>query len=154
MAIQSAGILLYRRRKNRREVFLIHPGGPYWAGKDLGAWSIPKGVIARDEDPLAAARREFEEETGHVPQGHAVALGTFRQPSGKQLMAWAMEDEMDPEKLTSNSFAMIWPPKSGVLRRFPEADRGDWFSRNEALAHITRGQRPLLEMFFRARRKD
>ena len=149
MAVRSAGILLYRYRKNRKEIFLIHPGGPYWAGKDLGAWSIPKGIIAGDEDPLAAARREFEEETGHVPRGDATLLGTFRQPSGKQLTAWAVEDDIDPKKLASNSFAMIWPPQSGVLRKFPEADRGDWFARDKALTHITRGQRPLLELFFK-----
>ncbi len=148
MPIRSAGILLHRLRKSRKEVFLVHPGGPYWSKKDLGAWSIPKGIIAPDEDPLAAARREFQEETGHIQRGSTTALGTFRQPSGKQLMVWAIEGDLDPEKLTSNSFAMVWPPKSGMLCQFPEADRGGWFTRGHALTHIVKGQRPILDAFF------
>ena len=153
MPIRSAGILLHRLRNDQTEIFLIHPGGPYWSQKDLGAWSIPKGIVTPDENPLAAARREFEEETGHAPLGLATAFGTFRQPSGKQLMVWAIEGDIDPEKLISNNFAIIWPPKSGILHQFPEADRGDWFSLERALTHITKGQRPIVEMFFSHLRK-
>lgn len=148
MAIQSAGILLFRGRPAGREVFLIHPGGPFWANKDAGAWSIPKGLIYPDEDPLAAARREFLEETGFTPDGSFVLLGAFRQPSGKQLTVWAVEGDCDPGKLVSNSFTMIWPPRSGRLCSFPEADRGAWFDRDEAMVRILKGQRPILEEFF------
>ncbi|HUO01369.1 MAG TPA: NUDIX domain-containing protein [Rhizomicrobium sp.] len=145
--IESAGILLYRRKKPL-EVFLVHPGGPFWAGKDLGAWSIPKGLIGPNEDPLAAARREFREETGMMPQGEATPLGEFRLSSGKRLHAWAMEGDFDPAKLVSNSFEMVWPRKGGVLQSFPEVDRGQWFGKDDALVRITKGQKPLLEKFF------
>jgi predicted NUDIX family NTP pyrophosphohydrolase len=145
--IQSAGILLYRRRR-AREVFLVHPGGPFWRAKDLGAWSIPKGVISANEDPLAAARREFLEETGARAEGEARALGSFRISSGKELQAWAVEGEFDPAKLISNRFSMVWPPKGGTLHSFPEVDRGQWFKKADALARITKGQKPLLEKFF------
>jgi predicted NUDIX family NTP pyrophosphohydrolase len=150
MPVTSAGILLYRRKTDHHEVFLIHPGGPYWSQKDMGAWSIPKGLISPQESALGAARREFREETGLSLRRRATALGTFRQPSGKRLMAWAVEGDLDPEKMTSNSFAMIWPPKSGLLRQFPEADRGAWFARQEASRRILPGQRPILDAFFQA----
>ena len=147
--IQSAGILLYRR-KPALEVLLVHPGGPFWRAKDLAAWSIPKGTIGPNEDPLDAARREFCEETGMTPVGEARPLGTFRLSSSKMLQAWAMEGDFDPATLTSNSFSMVWPPKGGRLQSFPEVDRGQWFARDDALARITKGQRPMLEEFFAA----
>lgn len=152
--IRSAGILLYRR-KSELEVFLVHPGGPYWHKKDLGAWTIPKGVISPNEEPLAAARREFCEETGMTPDGEALALGSFRLYSGKMLEAWAVESDFDPAKLVSNSFSMVWPPPKngkggGTLQSFPEVDRGEWFAKTEALLRITKGQKPILEKFFAA----
>ena len=147
--IQSAGILLYRRRR-ALEVFLVHPGGPFWAARDLGAWSIPKGVLNSAEDKLAAARREFAEETGMMPQGDAKPLGAFRLSRGKMLHAWAMEGDFDPASLVSNSFGMVWPPKGGTLQSFPEVDRGQWFAKDDALARITKGQKPVLEKFFAA----
>jgi predicted NUDIX family NTP pyrophosphohydrolase len=145
--IESAGILLFRRRE-RLEVFLVHPGGPYWRGKDQGAWSIPKGVISPNENPLDAARREFMEETGFPVLGQAQSLGEFRLPSGKRLHAWAVEGDCDPVKLKSNPFSMVWPPKGGSLQSFPEVDRGQWLDRDAALKQITKGQMPLLERFF------
>lgn len=149
MPIHSAGILLYRRQRGDGiEVFLIHPGGPYWSKKDEGAWSIPKGIVDQSEDHLAAARREFHEETGFVVEGTFLALGTFRQPSGKHLSVWALEGDCNPAELKSNSFEMIWPPKSGRVQNFPEADRGAWFNRAEAVAKITKGQRQILDSFF------
>jgi predicted NUDIX family NTP pyrophosphohydrolase len=148
MPLHSAGILLYRRHGVRREVFLIHPGGPYWARKDFGSWSIPKGLIGPGEEPLAAARREFHEETGFAAEGPAAALGTFRQPSGKQISVWTVKGDADPQRLASNSFTLVWPPRSGQLQRFPEADQGAWFGRNQAMRRITKGQRPVLERFF------
>ncbi|HEX3754131.1 MAG TPA: NUDIX domain-containing protein [Rhizomicrobium sp.] len=148
MTIHSAGILLFRERPAGRQVFLIHPGGPFWANKDTGAWSIPKGMIDPDEDPLAAAQREFLEETGFILDGSFVPLGTFRQPSGKQLTAWAVEGDCDPASLVSNTFTMIWPPRSGRVCSFPEADRGAWFDREEAMVRILKGQKPMLEKFF------
>lgn len=147
MRIQSAGVVLYRRR-GTIEVFLIHPGGPYWRNKDAGAWSIPKGVVSPQEDALAAAKREFQEETGFAPSGAFKPLGTFRQPSGKDLTAYAVEGNCDPAKLVSNTFEIIWPPKSGRLQSFPEADRGAWFETRESLVKILKGQRPILEKLF------
>lgn len=147
--ILSAGILLYRRGR-ALEVFLVHPGGPFWRAKDLGAWSIPKGVIGPDEDPLAAARREFFEETGGKAEGEARPLGHFRISGGKVLHAWAVEGEFDPAGLVSNRFTMLWPPKGGTLQSFPEVDRGQWFGKSDALARIAKGQRPVLELFFGA----
>lgn len=148
MPIESAGILLYRRRKGRAEVFLIHPGGPYWARKDEGAWSIPKGLIDPLEDHLLAARREFREETGFNVDGDFRPLGTFRQPSGKRLSVWALEGDCDPSMLRSNVFEMMWPPKSGRVQSFPEADCGAWFARTEAEAKILKGQKPMLDALF------
>lgn len=147
MAIESAGLLLYRKRHGY-QIFLIHMGGPFWANKDEGAWSIPKGVIGSHENPLAAAKREFQEETGFAIDGDLLALGTFRQNSSKNLTVWALEGDCDPEKLASNSFAMEWPPKSGRMQQFPEADRGGWFGKAAALEKIVKGQRVVLESFF------
>ena len=145
MTKQSAGILMYRRRHGTVDLLLLHPGGPYWAGKDEGAWSIPKGLFEEGEDALAAAAREFEEETGMKPTGPFVELGVFKQPGGKRVFAWAMEGEFDLAAFASNSFAMEWPPKSGRMQEFPEADRAEWFSAGEALVKVTRGQRPIID---------
>lgn len=146
MATESAGVLLYRGMP--RQVFLIHMGGPFWAGKDEAAWSIPKGVIGAEEEPLAAARREFTEETGFTAQPPFTALGRFRQNSGKNLSVWAAQGDCDPALLVSSSFVLEWPPRSGIRRQFPEADRGGWFAQEEASRKIVRGQRPVLEHFF------
>jgi predicted NUDIX family NTP pyrophosphohydrolase len=145
VAKQSAGLLLFRRKERGLEVFLVHPGGPLWAKEDLGAWSIPKGEYAHGEDPLAAARREFQEETGLPIDGEFIALGTIRQAGGKLVSAWAVEGDCDPAKLTSNRFEMQWPPRSGRIAQFPEVDRGGWFTLNEAHERILPSQRPILE---------
>lgn len=145
----SAGILLYRRRSSGTEVFLVHPGGPYWARKDAGAWSVPKGLVDAGEDELAAARREFAEETGFdAPGAPEHALGSFRLPSGKRLQVWAVEGDCDPANVRSNLLNMEWPPGSGRSGSFPEVDRGAWFDRPAALRKIAPGQRPVLERFY------
>lgn len=141
----SAGILLYRRGPSGLEVLLVHPGGPYWARKDLGAWSMPKGLVDPGEDELAAARREFSEETGAVAAGPALDLGSFRQPGGKGIRAFAVEGDFDPAALRSNSFAMEWPPRSGKQASFPEADRAAWFAPDEARRRVTKGQIPAID---------
>jgi predicted NUDIX family NTP pyrophosphohydrolase len=144
MAKRSAGILMYRWRDRRPELFLVHPGGPFWAKKDDGAWSIPKGLYEEGEDPLAAAKREFEEETGCVPQGRFFELGSFKQPSGKQIIAWGLEGDFVLTEFQSNLFSMEWPPRSGAVQDFPEADRAAWLSPHEAMRKILKGQRPIL----------
>jgi predicted NUDIX family NTP pyrophosphohydrolase len=144
MAKQSAGILMFRRTQLRPEVLLAHPGGPFWARKDEGAWSIPKGLYEEGEDPLAAACREFEEETGCVPNGDFIALGAFKQPGGKTITAWALEGEFDVAGFKSNLFSMEWPPRSGRTRQFPEVDRIAWFEPGEAKRKILKGQAPIL----------
>lgn len=142
----SAGILAYRRRQGLLEVFLVHPGGPYWAAKDEGAWSIPKGEYTPDEEPLTAAQREFQEETGLAVSGPFLALPAVRQASGKQVLAWAVEAaDLNPAELRSNSFTMEWPPRSGVQREFPEVDRAGWFALAEAERKLITGQRALLQ---------
>lgn len=145
----SAGILLYRRTEGGLEVLLIHPGGPFWARKDAGAWSIPKGLVDPQEDPQAAARREFGEETGFAADGPLHPLGEFRQPSGKRLLAFALEGDADPSALTSNAFEMEWPPRSGRRQGFPEADRAGWFAPAEARVKLLKGQVPVLEALLR-----
>lgn len=145
MPKRSAGLLLFRELRGALEVLLVHPGGPFWARKDDGAWSIPKGEFEGDEEPLAAARREFAEETGAAIDGEFIALAPVRQPSGKIVHAWAVRADFDPAQLRSNTFAMAWPPKSGQLREFPEVDRAAWFGLDEAHAKIQPGQRPLLD---------
>jgi len=145
MPQRSAGILLYRRRAGGLEVLLVHPGGPYWANRDDGAWSIPKGGYRPGEDALAAARREFAEETGGRADGAAIALGVFRQSAAKTVEAWAVEGEFDPAGLVSNTFAMEWPPRSGRSIEAPEVDRAAWFTPEAAAAKILAGQRPILE---------
>jgi predicted NUDIX family NTP pyrophosphohydrolase len=141
----SAGILFYRRAGAGPEVLLIHPGGPFWASKDAGAWSIPKGLVDPEEDIEAAARREFGEETGFPADGPLVPLGTFRQPSGKRLAAFALAGDADPAALASNSFEIEWPPRSGHMQSVPEADRAGWFAPPEARAKLLKGQVPVLE---------
>ena len=141
----SAGLLLYRIREAAIEVLLVHPGGPYWKNKDESAWSIPKGEFLPEEDPLAAARREFFEETGVAIEGELRALKPIRQPGGKIVHAWAVEADLDPATIVSNTFEIEWPPRSGRLQSFPEIDRGAWFSLPEARRKIVRGQVPLLE---------
>jgi predicted NUDIX family NTP pyrophosphohydrolase len=146
MPTRSAGILLFRRRLARlTEVFLVHPGGPFWAKKDDGAWSIPKGVYEPDEAPDDAARREFAEETGHRLDGPLIALGEFRQPGGKIITAFAAEGDIDPATVISNTFVMEWPPKSGRAAESPEVDRGGWFDPATAAQKIVKGQRPILD---------
>ncbi|HEX5959056.1 MAG TPA: NUDIX domain-containing protein [Hyphomicrobiaceae bacterium] len=146
MPRRSAGIILYRRRAGGLEVLLVHPGGPFWAKKDDGAWSIPKGEYQPgEEDALAAARREFQEETGWPAVGPAIALGSFRQPSGKIVDAWAIEGDLDPAALKSNTFPLEWPPRSGRMREVPEVDRAEWFAPEAAARKLLKGQRPILE---------
>lgn len=145
---RSAGILLWRRKAKAFEFFLVHPGGPFWNKRDDGAWTVPKGAIEPGEDPLAAARREFTEETGFTVDGEFVELGSFKQPGGKHVLVWALEGDCDPEKLASNEFEMDWPPRSGKRRRFPEVDRGQWFGEREARGKFLIGQRPMLDAFF------
>ena len=144
MVKQSAGILLFRKFDDEAQFLLAHPGGPFWAKKDAGAWSIPKGLCDECEDALAAAKRELKEETGIVATGGFLELGTFKQPGGKTILAWATEMDFDPANLRSNMFSMEWPPKSGRKTEFPEVDRAAWFSFEEALKKITKGQVPIV----------
>jgi predicted NUDIX family NTP pyrophosphohydrolase len=144
MAKLSAGILLFRRGPTGVEVLLVHPGGPLWAKKDAGAWSIPKGLVDEGEDRLLAAKREFLEETGMPVDGHFLDLGAHKQPSGKTIVAWAHEGDFDPALLKSNTFAIEWPPRSGRMAEFPEVDRAAWYSIDGALMKINKGQRPII----------
>jgi predicted NUDIX family NTP pyrophosphohydrolase len=144
MVRRSAGLLMYRRRQVL-EVLLVHPGGPFWAGKDLGAWSIPKGEFDPGEDPLAAAQREFREETGFAVAGEFIPLTPRKQPSGKVIEAWAVEGDCDPAAIRSNLFTLEWPPHSGRQQQFPEVDRAAWFSLAEAREKIIKGQVGFLE---------
>ena len=145
-AKRSAGILLHRDRAGVREVLLVHPGGPFWARKDAGAWSIPKGEYEDGEDARACALREFGEEIGTPPpDGDLVDLGEVRQRGGKVVAAWALEGDADAEEVHSNTFTLEWPPRSGKLREFPEIDRAAWFSLDEARERILPGQAPLLD---------
>ena len=145
MPKKSAGILLYRMRNKALELFLVHPGGPFWAKKDDGAWSIPKGEFDDDEEPLAAAKREFEEETGIKISGEFIQLNPIKQKSGKIVYAWAVEGNIDPEKIKSNSFEIEWPPKSGKMKTFPEIDKAAWFNLSDALTKINAGQLSLIK---------
>ncbi|HWF08264.1 MAG TPA: NUDIX domain-containing protein [Bryobacteraceae bacterium] len=139
MTKRSAGILLFRRKPDL-EVFLVHPGGPFWAKKDLGAWSIPKGEYAEGEEPLIAARREFEEETGTALSGKFLALGEIKQAGGKIVDAWALEHDLDAAAVRSNTFEMEWPARSGRMRAFPEIDRAAWFSVSAAAEKLIPAQ--------------
>jgi predicted NUDIX family NTP pyrophosphohydrolase len=145
MAKQSAGLLMFRRRETRLEVFLVHPGGLFWKKKDLASWSLPKGEYADGEDPLSAAAREFQEETGIRPEGNFVPLGQIRQPGGKLVTAWALEGDCDPATILSNTFSIEWPKGSGRMQEFPEIDRGEWFPLDTARQKILKGQLPLLD---------
>lgn len=140
----SAGILVFRKSPSGIQVFLVHPGGPFWKNKDAGAWSIPKGEYVEGTEPLEAAKREFLEETGSEAGGEFIPLGRLRQPDGKVVSAWALErDEMPP--IRSNTFSIEWPPKSGRMQEFPEVDRGDWFFLVDARKKILKGQVEFLD---------
>lgn len=147
-AKRSAGILLFRRNGGEPEFLLVHPGGPFWAKKDAGAWSIPKGKIEGAEEPQACAIRELEEELGPAPEldpGALIELGTIRQKAGKVVEAWAAEADFDPATLASNSFSVEWPPRSGRQREFPEVDRAEWFAIEQAREKILPAQAELLD---------
>jgi predicted NUDIX family NTP pyrophosphohydrolase len=142
---RSAGLLLYRRTAGGIEVLLGHPGGPFWRARDLGSWSIPKGLIGEGEAPLAAAKREFAEETGYRPRGKSLPLGAAKQPGEKIVHAWAVEGDWDTALLKSSVFEMEWPPKSGRKQPFPELDRAGWFGIAEARARILKAQAVFLD---------
>jgi len=142
---QAAGILLYRHGPRGLEVLLAHPGGPLWARKDLGAWTLPKGQFNDDEKPIAAAKREFEEEMGSPARGEFVEIGSIKQPSGKVVHAFVAESDFDVSTVQSNLFLLEWPPKSGQRAQFPEVDRAAWFSIEEARQKILKGQQPFLD---------
>jgi len=146
MEKRSAGLLMFRRRAAELQVFLVHPGGPFWAKKDAGAWMIPKGEFTDGELPLDAARREFHEETGFDAAGEFIDLGTVRQAGGKLVTAWAFEGDCDPDKLTSNLCTLEWPPHSGRTIQVPEVDRGAWFSLSGAKSSILKSQQPFLDV--------
>jgi predicted NUDIX family NTP pyrophosphohydrolase len=147
---QAAGILLYRQSPGGLEVLLAHPGGPLWARKDFGAWTIPKGQFGADESALDAAKREFEEEMGSPARGEFVELGSIKQPSGKIVHAFTAEADFDVAKVKSNLFTLEWPPRSGKQGQFPEVDRAGWFSIDEARKRILRGQEPFLDRLLAA----
>lgn len=149
MPKHSAGLLMYRRSGADFAVLLVHPGGPFWAKKDLGAWSIPKGEYAPGEDALAVALREFAEETGAQPTGAVEPLGEVVQAGGKRVSAWAIEGNFDPATLVSNTFALEWPPRSGRTAQFPEVDRAEWFAPGEAQQKILPGQRAFIDRLAR-----
>jgi predicted NUDIX family NTP pyrophosphohydrolase len=140
MAKKSAGVLVFHRKKSVTEVLLVHPGGPFWAKKDEGAWSIPKGEIDGDEEPLEVAKREYREETGASIDGHFIPLEPMRQPGGKIVYAWAVEGEFNASSLVSNTFMLAWPPKSGRIQEYPEVDRAEWFTFEAAMKKILKGQ--------------
>ena len=151
MPTSSAGIMLYRRRGDRLEVLLVHPGGPFWARRDLGAWSIPKGEYERDEEPLSAARREFAEELGVAPpDGSLEDLGEVRQKGGKLVHAWALEGDLDAAAVSSNTFELEWPPRSGRKIEVPEVDRAEWFAVERAREKINPAQAEFLERLLQA----
>jgi predicted NUDIX family NTP pyrophosphohydrolase len=145
MAKTSAGLILYRKQGNVLEFLLVHPGGPFWKNKDNGAWSIPKGEVAEDEDPLAAAKREFLEELGLPAEGAFMELQPIKQKGGKIVRAWAFEGDCDPAEIKSNTFSMEWPPRSGQMCEFPEVDRAAFFNLEAAGIRINPAQLPLLE---------
>jgi len=145
MPKRSAGLLMYRLRDGFLEVFLVHPGGPFWAKKDLGAWSIPKGEYGPEETPLDAARREFGEETACPSEGELLPLTPLKQPSGKLIAAWAFQGDCDAGSIQSNTFSLEWPPGSGRRQEFPEVDRASWFTLEKAREKIAQGQVGFLE---------
>ena len=145
MASQSAGVLLYRKVNGQLQVFLVHPGGPFFKNKDHGAWSIPKGEFLDDEEPLSAAKREFEEETGQKIDGSFICLNPVKLKSGKRVYAWAVEGDINHETIISNLFEIEWPPKSGKKQSFPEIDRAGWFGVDEAIFKINAAQAAFIE---------
>jgi predicted NUDIX family NTP pyrophosphohydrolase len=147
--VRSAGLLMYRRRGAEVEVLLAHPGGPFWAARDAASWTLPKGAVDEGEDPLAAARREFNEETGFIPRPPYLLLGELKQKSGKRITAWAFEGDGDPRELQSNMFEMEWPPRSGRMQFFPEVDRVEWFTIAQARQKLLPGQAPFLDALAR-----
>lgn len=142
---KSAGLLLFRETSGPLEVLLVHPGGPFWSRKDEGAWSIPKGELGEGEDPLEAAKREFEEEMGSPVQGEAIPLRPLKQSGGKIVLAWAVRGDFDPNLLRSHTFPLEWPPKSGRIQEFPEVDRAAWFPAETARQKILKGQAGFLD---------
>jgi predicted NUDIX family NTP pyrophosphohydrolase len=148
--LQSAGLLLFRVGDNQIQVLLGHPGGPFWRRRDQGVWTIPKGLITPGEASRTAALREFTEETGHRPAGELLSLGSAKQPGGKLVHVWAVEDDWDPAKLESNTFEMEWPPRSGQRQTFPEIDRAAWFGVAEARARILKGQAVFIDRLLEA----
>jgi predicted NUDIX family NTP pyrophosphohydrolase len=150
MNVHSGGILLFRFIDEELQVLLVHPGGPYWAGKDDGAWSIPKGVFKDHESPLQAARREFEEETGHEVTGRFIYLGEILQSSRKVVHVWANQSDFDASLARSNRFSMEWPRNSGIIREFPEVDRAEWFDIESARKKILKGQNGFLDRLLKA----
>lgn len=145
MRATSAGVVMYRRAGDSIELFLVHPGGPWWKNKDLGSWSVPKGEYDNGEDPLSAARREFREETGCPVNGEFVPLPPLKQPSGKVISLWAVEGTCDAAAIRSNLFPMEWPPGSGRTAEFPEVDRAGWFTPGEARVRLVKGQVPVVD---------
>ena len=152
---KSAGLIMYRYQDSLLQVLLVHPGGPFWAKKDEGSWSIPKGEYTDLEDPLTVARREFAEETGYPASGQFISLSPIKQPGGKRVLAWAFEGNCDTSAVKSNTFSMEWPPRSGKKGEFPEVDRAGWFTLEEAFKKILRGQKGLLtELLLKVHRPD
>lgn len=150
MPLHGAGILLYRFTKEKLELLLAHPGGPYWANRDDGTWSIPKGLFDQDEIPLEAAKREFKEETGFEVDGEFIPLGELKQPGGKIVHAWALEQDIDATQIVSNTYAVEWPHKSGRWRRYPEVDKAGWFTVDEARKKILKGQVGFIDRLLQA----
>ena len=150
MSKKSGGFLPFRFQDNHLEVLLVHPGGPLWAGKDEGAWSISKGLFEENESPLDAARREFKEETGFEVEGIFIELGRIKQPSGKIVFAWAVEKDLDERRIVSNNFMLEWPRRSGIMREFPEIDRAGWFDVESARKKILKGQQGFIDRLLHA----
>ncbi|WP_426478675.1 NUDIX hydrolase [Chryseobacterium sp. CBSDS_008] len=140
----SAGILLFKKEKDSLYYFLVHPGGPFWKNKDLGAWSVPKGEILPDEDPLKRALTEFKEETGKTIEGKFIELSPIKQKGGKTVYAWALEGDIETSDLYSNTFPLEWPPKSGKILQVPEVDRWEWFPSEEAMQRINTAQKDFI----------
>ncbi len=150
MSVHSGGILLFRLKNNKLEVMLVHPGGPFWARKDEGTWSMPKGLFEENESPLNAAKREFREETGFEVEGEFISLGELRQPSRKIVHAWALQRDLDETRVSSNVFSMEWPRRSGILKEYPEIDKAAWFEIDQAKRKIQKGQAGFLDRLMEA----
>jgi predicted NUDIX family NTP pyrophosphohydrolase len=149
MSKKSAGLLMYRRHNGELEVMLVHPGGPFWAKKDLSSWSVPKGEYTNDEEPFEVAKREFQEETGFKAEGKFIALTPIKQPGGKLITVWAFEGNCDASKIKSNTFKMEWPPRSGKQQEFPEVDRAGWFKIAVAKKKILKGQTGFIDELYK-----